>query len=158
ANLAQLNKNAQEQFKKQMEGPKGSIPPATTGPTPSAATGGANGGGGGKSSEVDLSSCKPQSGKLSFNFDKAAITEVLDQISRIKCMNFILADAVKGKNDITIVSRSPVTVAQAYAAFLSALEANGMALVPAGAFYKVVERKDSSKMPTPMYELGKDGT
>ncbi len=112
---------------------------------------------GGKSSgKVDLSRCKPQKGRLSFNFDKAAINEVLDQISRIKCMNFILSDAVKGKNDITIVSRSPVTVGQAYAAFLSALEANGMALVPAGAFWKVVERKDSAKTTVPMYEV-KDG-
>jgi general secretion pathway protein D len=106
--------------------------------------------------KVDISSCKPQSGKLSFNFEKATINEVLDQISRIKCMNFILSDAVKGKNDITIVSRSPVTVAQAYAAFLSALEANGMALVPAGAFWKVVERKESAKTTVPLYEV-KDG-
>ena len=61
--------------------------------------------------KVDLSTCKPMSGKLNFNFEKATINEVLDQISRIKCMNFILSDAVKGKNDITIVSRSPVSVA-----------------------------------------------
>lgn len=106
--------------------------------------------------KVDLSNCKPATGKLAFNFEKATINEVLDQISRIKCMNFILSDAVKGKNDITIVSRSPVTVGQAYAAFLSALEANGMALVPAGAFWKVVERKDSAKTTIPMYEI-RDG-
>ncbi|HEY4221089.1 MAG TPA: secretin N-terminal domain-containing protein, partial [Myxococcota bacterium] len=143
-------------------GSKKNIAQANPGEKPATggSTGGAAGvGGAGKSGDVphvDLSSCKPESGKLSFNFDKAAINEVLDQISRIKCMNFILSDAVKGKNDITIVSRSPVTVSQAYAAFLSALEANGMALVPAGAFYKVVERKDSSKTPVPMYEV-KDG-
>lgn len=104
-------------------------------------------------SKVDLGSCKPQTGKLAFNFEKATINEVLDQISRIKCMNFILSDAVKGKTDITIVSRSPVTVPQAYAAFLSALEANGMALVPAGAFWKVIERKESAKTTIPMYEI-----
>lgn len=109
-----------------------------------------------KGAAVDLSTCKPMSGKLNFNFEKATINEVLDQISRIKCMNFILSDAVKGKTDISIVSRSPVTVAQAYAAFLSALEANGMALVPAGTFWKVVERKDAAKTTVPMYEL-KDG-
>lgn len=106
-----------------------------------------------KGAKVDLSSCKPMSGKLNFNFEKATINEVLDQISRIKCMNFILSDAVKGKTDISIVSRSPVTVAQAYSAFLSALEANGMALVPAGAFWKVVERKEAAKTTVPMYEV-----
>ncbi|MCC7073151.1 MAG: type II secretion system secretin GspD [Deltaproteobacteria bacterium] len=109
-----------------------------------------------KGAAVDLTTCKPMSGKLNFNFEKATINEVLDQISRIKCMNFILSDAVKGKTDISIVSRSPVTVAQAYAAFLSALEANGMALVPAGTFWKVVERKDAAKTTVPMYEI-KDG-
>lgn len=106
-----------------------------------------------KGAKVDLTSCKPMSGKLNFNFEKATINEVLDQISRIKCMNFILSDAVKGKTDISIVSRSPVTVPQAYAAFLSALEANGMALVPAGAFWKVVERKEAAKTTVPMYEV-----
>ncbi len=105
----------------------------------------------------EVASCKPASGKINFNFEKATINEVLDQISRIKCMNFILSDQVKGKTDMTIVSRGPVTVPQAYAAFLSALEANGMALVPAGAFWKVVERKEASKTTVPMYEL-KDGS
>lgn len=127
--------------------------PATPAPTPTPAATGANGGEKRESSKVELSSCKPLSGKLAFNFEKATINEVLDQISRIKCMNFILSDAVKGKNDITIVSRSPVTVPQAYAAFLSALEANGMALVPAGAFWKVIERKESAKTTIPMYEI-----
>jgi len=108
--------------------------------------------------KVNLQKCRPQSGTIAFNFDKASIQEVLDQIARIRCMNFILSDQVKGKNDITIVSRTPVTVAAAYAAFLSALEANGMALVPAGAYWKVIERKDAAKAPLPLYDIGKDGT
>jgi len=106
---------------------------------------------------VNLQKCKPQSGTIAFNFDKASIQEVLDQIARIRCMNFILSDQVKGKNDITIVSRTPVTVAAAYAAFLSALEANGMSLVPAGAYWKVIERKDAAKAPLPLYDISKDG-
>jgi general secretion pathway protein D len=126
------------------EEPKPSAPPSTS---PAATK---------EPSKVELSSCRPASGKLAFNFEKATINEVLDQISRIKCMNFILSDAVKGKTDITIISRSAVTVAQAYSAFLSALEANGMALVPAGAFFKVVERKESARTTIPMYEV-KDG-
>ena len=108
--------------------------------------------------KVNLQKCKPQSGMISFNFDKAPIQDVLDQIARIRCMNFILSDQVKGKNDITIVSRTPVSVASAYAAFLSALEANGMSLVPAGAYWKVVERKDAAKSPLPLYEIGGDGS
>ena len=107
---------------------------------------------------VNLQKCKPQSGMISFNFDKAPIQDVLDQIARIRCVNFILSDQVKGKNDITIVSRTPVSVSSAYAAFLSALEANGMSLVPAGAYWKVIERKDAAKSPLPLYEIGTDGS
>lgn len=109
------------------------------------------------SSKVDLQTCKVATGKTPFNFDKASIQEILDAIARLRCMNFILSDQVKGKNDISIVSRTPVSVAQAYAAFLSALEANGMSLVPAGSYWKVVERKDAAKTPLPMYDIGKDG-
>jgi general secretion pathway protein D len=108
--------------------------------------------------KVNLQKCRPQSGMISFNFDKAPIQDVLDQIARIRCMNFILSDQVKGKNDITIVSRTPVSVSAAYAAFLSALEANGMSLVPAGAYWKVIERKDAAKAPLPLYEISPDGT
>ncbi|MDP2344175.1 MAG: type II secretion system secretin GspD [Deltaproteobacteria bacterium] len=107
--------------------------------------------------KVDLQTCKPATGKTPFFFDKASIQEILEPIARMRCMNFILSDQVKGKNDISIISRTPVTVAQAYAAFLSALEANGMSLVPAGAYWKVVERKDAAKTTLPLYDIGKDG-
>jgi general secretion pathway protein D len=33
-----------------------------------------------------------------------------------------------------------------------------MALVPAGAYWKVIERKDAAKAPLPLYDIGKDGT
>ncbi len=102
--------------------------------------------------KVSIDNCKPVTGKLSFNFEKASILEVLDHISRIRCMNFIVSEAVKGKSDITIISRSSVTVDQAYAAFLAALEANNMALVPAGKYWKVVERAGSAKSPLPLFQ------
>jgi len=109
--------------------------------------------------KVDLAPCRPlpQSAKTNFSFDKVPLQTVLDQIARIRCMNFILSEQVKGKGEITIVSRTPVTVAQAYAAFLSVIEANGMALVPAGPYWKVIERKEAAKTTLPMYEVGKDG-
>jgi general secretion pathway protein D len=109
--------------------------------------------------KVDLAPCRPlpQTSKTNFSFDKVPLQTVLDQIARIRCMNFILSEQVKGKGEISIVSRTPVTVAQAYAAFLSVLEANGMALVPAGPYWKVIERKEAAKAPLPMFEVGKDG-
>ncbi len=103
--------------------------------------------------------CVPRRGKFYFQFEEAAIFDVLKQISLITCRNFIVSESVKGgKKELTIISRSPVYREQAYSAFLSALEANNMALVPAGRFYKVVERKDAAKQPVPMYEKKGDGS
>lgn len=96
--------------------------------------------------------CTPAKGTFSFNADKENIESLLKRISQLTCKNFIVAESVKGKSDITIISHQPVNVWQAEAAFLAALEANNMALVPAGAYWKVVERKDAVKQNLPMYD------
>ena len=100
--------------------------------------------------------CRRPRNRFLFNVDQQDIRSLLKKIARITCKNFIVSEGVKGKNDITIISHKKVNVDQAYAAFLAALEANNMALVRAGRFYKVVERKDAKKQPLPMYENGKD--
>lgn len=100
--------------------------------------------------------CVRPRGKLQFSADKEDIQSLLRRISQITCRNFIVSEDVKGKSDITIISHQPVTVDQAYAAFLAALEANNMALVRAGQYYKVVERKDAAKQALPMYEKTED--
>ena len=103
--------------------------------------------------------CRKRSGKFHFQFEEAGIFDVLKQISLLTCKNFIVSEGVKsGKKELTIISRTPVTTDQAYSAFLSALEANNMALVPAGQFLKVVERKEAAKQALPMYEKQADGS
>lgn len=100
-----------------------------------------------------VNNCRPRRGKLYFRFNEANILDVLKQVSQYTCKNFIVSEGIKGaKKEITIISHRPVTVNQAYAAFLSALEANNMALIPAGRFYKLVERKDAVRDALPMYE------
>ena len=101
---------------------------------------------------VKIKECKPVRGRFPWNFEKAKILDVLDQISRLTCKNFIVASSVKSSTELTIISRTPINVDQAYMAFLSALEANNLALVPAGKFLKVVERKSAVKDALPFYE------
>ena len=99
-----------------------------------------------------VTNCSPRTGKLYFRFNEANILDVLKQVSQYTCKNFIVSEGIKGaKKEITIISHRPVTVSQAYAAFESALEANGMALIPAGRFYKLVDRKDAVRDALPMY-------
>ncbi len=103
--------------------------------------------------------CKKRRGRFHFQFEEAKIVDVLKQISYLTCKNFILSESLKGgSKQITIISRKPVTVDQAYSAFLSALEANNMALINAGKYNKLVERKGAVKEVLPVYEKKGDGT
>jgi len=101
--------------------------------------------------------CKKARGLIHFNHNEATVFDVLKEVSRLTCRNFILSESVKGgKKTLTIISHKPVTVDQAYAAFLSALATNNMALIRAGRFYKVVERKNAVKDAGPIYDKVND--
>src|SRR5690606_7920363 len=56
-------------------------------------------------------------------------------ISELTGKNFIVEPNVRGK--ITIIAPTPITVAEAYRAFLSALAINGFTVVPSGKFLKI---------------------
>lgn len=98
------------------------------------------------------STCQTPEGKFPWNFEKAKIVDIVDQISRITCKNFILSSGVKANQEISIISRTPISADEAWAAFLAALEANNLALVPAGDFHKIVQRHDASTQAVPFYD------
>ena len=54
----------------------------------------------------------------------------------------------------SVVSPSPVTLAEAYEAFLSILEANGMTVIPHGRFLKIVDSGGIVNPSTPGYSGG----
>jgi general secretion pathway protein D len=84
------------------------------------------------------------------SFSKADIIDVLEQASRWTCRNFIYGeDVAKGK--ITLLSKSPVTADEAYAAFLAALSSNGIALYQTGRYWKLIRTGDAKKTPIPTY-------
>ncbi len=87
-------------------------------------------------------------GKGYFNFEKADLLDVVKQISKLTKMNFIVPERLKSQK-ITIICERPVSTADAYRAFLAALEINSLNLVPTGKFYKVEQRKDSVRQPVP---------
>jgi general secretion pathway protein D len=84
------------------------------------------------------------------SFSKADIVDVLEQASRWTCRNFIYGeDVAKGK--ITLLSKTPVTAEEAYAAFLAALSSNGIALYQTGRYWKLIRTGDAKKTPIPTY-------
>jgi general secretion pathway protein D len=96
--------------------------------------------------------CKPLPPTARVNFDfKGDIQELVETISETTCKNFILTNKVRSQK-FEIVSPSPITVEEAWRAFLSALEANDFALIRVGRYYKIIQATDGTRSPVPMYE------
>ena len=99
--------------------------------------------------------CEPMEGKFLLAFNKAEILDLLEQASRWTCRNFAYTEeVVRGK--ITLLSKTPVTSEEAYAAFLAALNTNGIAMYQTGKYWKLVRIADAKKVPIPTL-LGEDG-
>ncbi|MCB9649811.1 MAG: type II secretion system secretin GspD [Deltaproteobacteria bacterium] len=96
--------------------------------------------------------CKPLPPTARVNFDfKGDIQELVETISETTCKNFILTNKVRSQK-FEIVSPSPITVEEAWRAFLSALEANDFTLIRVGRYYKIIQATDGTRAPVPMYD------
>jgi general secretion pathway protein D len=84
-------------------------------------------------------------------FDKVELEKLLQTVSDITCKTFIVGDNVKGK--ISIIGpesgRVKVSPDEFYQAFLSALDANGLSVVPMGRFMKIVEKRTAKQGTIP---------
>jgi general secretion pathway protein D len=87
--------------------------------------------------------------KVSVDFVDADINDIIKYMAEITGRNFILGDKLSGS--ITIISHQQVTVAEAYEAFLSALEVAGYTTVTVGKATKVVKSGEASKTPLRVY-------
>ncbi|MCW5791924.1 MAG: type II secretion system secretin GspD [Polyangiaceae bacterium] len=90
---------------------------------------------------------------VKFNLQDADLAELVNHISGMTGRRFIYGAKVR-QIKATVVSPTPVTLAEAYEAFLSILEANGMTVVPHGRFLKIVDSGGISTQPTPIYSRG----
>ena len=84
----------------------------------------------------------PLNAKVNIDFEDAPLYDVLKFVACLTQRNFIIggqAASIKRGKQITILSTSPVTVYEAYKAFLSALHVSNMTIIPKGAFWEVVQ-------------------
>lgn len=91
----------------------------------------------------------PPGSKITFNLEDAELTDLVRLISSITGKAFIIpnkARAVKA----TVYAPNKVTAAEAYRAFLSILELNGLALVPSGRYLKIVESQGVEAKTIPL--------
>ncbi len=84
----------------------------------------------------------------SFDFPNVDIIELTKHMQKLTGLNLIISTKdVKGK--ITILAPTPITVGDAWKAYITALNMNNLTLVKTGAFYKIVNARNVR------YHLGK---
>ena len=86
---------------------------------------------------------------VTFNLEDADLMELVRTMSQITGRRFIIA--TKPRNiKATVYAPTKVRVADAYEAFLSILALNGMTVVPAGPYNKIVETAKIESQPVPL--------
>jgi general secretion pathway protein D len=96
---------------------------------------------------------KPGGHRIKFNLEDADLAELVNHISSLTGKRFIYGSKVR-KVSITVVSPMPVTLAEAYEAFLSVLQANGLTVVPQGEFLKIVDSAGVVQSLPPLFPRG----
>lgn len=86
--------------------------------------------------------------KINLDYNNADIRDVAKQISELLGKNIIFDSGVSGK--ITMYSPVPVTIKQAYEAFISALNVRGYVISATENFIKIIQKKQGafSSIPT----------
>jgi len=91
----------------------------------------------------------PPGSKITFNLEDAELTDLVRLISSITGKAFIIPSKTRSIK-ATVYAPNKVTAAEAYRAFLSILELNGLALVPSGRYLKVVESQGVESKTIPL--------
>ncbi|MFT3921150.1 MAG: type II secretion system secretin GspD [Myxococcales bacterium] len=87
--------------------------------------------------------------KVTFNLEDAELTDLVRLVSSITGKAFIIPNKTRSIK-ATVYAPGKVTAAEAYRAFLSVLELNGLALVPSGKYLKVVESQGVEAKTIPL--------
>jgi general secretion pathway protein D len=85
----------------------------------------------------------------SFDFPNVSILDLTKHMQKLTGLNLILDKDIKGK--ISISTPSPITIGDAWKAYLQALSINGYSLVKTGAYYTIINNRDIRYSPTTMY-------
>ena len=95
---------------------------------------------------------KPKDGqdKITFSLEDADLTELLRAIGQLTGKKFLVATAKAKTFKATIFSPQKISVSEAYQAFLSALQANALTVIPDHGFLKIVDTQDIVRQTTPI--------
>lgn len=96
----------------------------------------------------------PPNARVTFNLEDADLPDLVRLISSITGKRFILPGSKARAIKATVYAPTKVTAAEAYQAFLSILQLNGMSVVPAGRYLKIVESAGIEGLPVATYTQG----
>jgi len=99
-------------------------------------------------SEEQTNDPSDKSNKKLWNLRNADIRAVIDEVSRVTGINFVIDPRVQGK--ISIVSATPMTDKEVYQVFLSVLQVSGYAAIPSGAITKIIPNIDAKTISSDM--------
>jgi general secretion pathway protein D len=101
---------------------------------------------------VEFKAMSPRT-RVTFNLEDAELPDLVRLISNMTGRRFILPTKLRAMK-ATVFAPTKVTVSEAYQAFLSVLEVNGLTVVPAGRYLKIVESTNIEHQTLPIYEDG----
>lgn len=84
-----------------------------------------------------------QSALISMDFPDVDIKDMVKSIAEITGKNFVIESSASGK--VSIMSPTPVTVEEAYQAFLSAISMKGYAVCEEGKVYKIMKKSAAKR-------------
>jgi general secretion pathway protein D len=93
--------------------------------------------------------------KVSFSLEDADLGELVRVIGQLTGKRFIFGGKVRNIKT-SVLCPEKVTVAEAYQAFLSILETNGLTIVPQGRFFKIIDSAGVGTQLTPVYRMGEN--
>lgn len=91
--------------------------------------------------------------RVTFNLEDADLPDLVRLISTITGKRFILPGKLRSIK-ATVYAPTKVSVAEAYNAFLSILDVNGMTVVPSGRYLKIQDSANIENQPIPLYTGG----
>jgi len=93
---------------------------------------------------------KSEGYRFTFNLQDVTLEDLIRIIANITGKRFILGGKMRNIT-ATIYAPTKITVNEAYRAFLSVLEVNGLTAVPSGSYYKIVESAGAVQRALPIY-------
>lgn len=128
------------------------VPPPPAAPAPFKAAEGTGGPTSPTAAEAALPP-RPAGAGVTIGLQEADLSELVNWIGSLTGKRFIYGSKVR-QIKVTLYSPQPVTVAEAYKAFLVALDTNGLTVIPQGRFLKIIESTGVVATTTPIYGTG----